>query len=732
MSGSGSGAAEERILAASDVSIAPIRLTWPYQLGLFAVAMLMLLLPLIYLGVIVMVGYGTWQYAVAGMALIAQMDKPPVLVTLVVYVTPLVAGPTAMLFMVKPLFAPRLQSRPPQVLTPEDEPLLHRFLEQLASAVHAPAPREVAISMDVNASASLRRGMASLFSKDLTLTVGLPLVAGLSLNQLAGVLAHELGHFSQGFAMRFGYLIHQVNAWFARVVYERDAWDRKLEEFTETSGPVHLLAVVAFSRLMVWASRRLLWLLMVTGHGVSAFLSRQMEYNADEHQARLVGSKMYHDTHVRIHLLSVAMEQATAHLQEMWGERRLVDDLVAYMSAEVDRLSGDAAARERIEAALLDAKSGFFDTHPSPRDRLRRAAALNASGHLSGASPARELFRDFDGLSERLTLDLYRQLIGEEVDEGRLMPTSYALSEHQRREAALGALSRFFLDVPLVQLGVYPPGDGLQAEVSPEVRLAALHDAREQMPGAVAAAVPDIEKLFAADERRRLVKLGLALGSAGVKFKPEQLNLTSHEQAALERELAETEALLAGLRERLAPAMRLAWARLEASLTLLDRPASALPWNGVNGDVEQTVRLVKTLAALGGVSVELRTLRWLFEELGPLLEMAGQHPANEGLQRQAVERSNAAYVVLRELQPSLSGVPYPFPYGNGSDVTVAAYAMPMLPEQSPGAVLEVAAGVRWRIGALYGRIWSELASTAERVEEGLGLEPLPPISCPLA
>ena len=125
-------------------------------------------------------------------------------------------------------------------------------------------------------------------------------------------------------------------------------------------------------------------------------------------------------------------------------------------------------------------------------------------------------------------------------------------------------------------------------------------------------------------------------------------------------------------------------------------------------------------------------LRWLREDLGALLEMAGQNPYNEGLQKQAVERANAAYVMLRELQPGLSGVPYPFPYGNGNEVTVAAYAMPMLPDQTPGAVLEVTAGVRWRIGALYGRIWSELASTAERVEEGLGLAPLPPISSPPA
>ncbi len=55
--------------------------------------------------------------------------------------------------------------------------------------------------MDVNASAGLRRGLLSLFSHDLVLTIGLPLVQGLSLREFTAVLAHEFGHFRQGGGM---------------------------------------------------------------------------------------------------------------------------------------------------------------------------------------------------------------------------------------------------------------------------------------------------------------------------------------------------------------------------------------------------------------------------------------------------------------------------------------------------------------------------------------------------
>jgi Zn-dependent protease with chaperone function len=71
------------------------------------------------------------------------------------------------------------------------------------------------LDLQVNASASFRRGFLSLFSRDLTLTIGLPLVAGLTVRQLGGVLAHEFGHFAQGAGMRLTFVVRSVNAWFA-------------------------------------------------------------------------------------------------------------------------------------------------------------------------------------------------------------------------------------------------------------------------------------------------------------------------------------------------------------------------------------------------------------------------------------------------------------------------------------------------------------------------------------
>ena len=57
-------------------------------------------------------------------------------------------------------------------------------------------PKRIDLDCQLNAAASLRRGALSLFGNDLVLTIGLPLVAGLNVQQFAGVIGHEFGHFT--------------------------------------------------------------------------------------------------------------------------------------------------------------------------------------------------------------------------------------------------------------------------------------------------------------------------------------------------------------------------------------------------------------------------------------------------------------------------------------------------------------------------------------------------------
>ena len=188
-----------------------------------------------------------------------------------------------------------------------------------------------------------------MLGQDLVLTIGLPLAAGLNLRQLAGVLAHEFGHFSQGAAMRFSYIIKTVNAWFARVVYERDAWDERLERWSRSAPHYAIQLILAVARFFVWLTRRILWLFLWTGHAISCFLSREMEYDADRHQCRLAGSETLKQVHDRLQLLGLAMHGAMQDLQKSWEERRLGDDMIALVMANLEQVH---AQPELVEKAL--------------------------------------------------------------------------------------------------------------------------------------------------------------------------------------------------------------------------------------------------------------------------------------------------------------------------------------------------------------------------------------------
>jgi Zn-dependent protease with chaperone function len=183
----------------------------------------------------------------------------------------LVAGAILVVFMIKPLFAKPSKRSKPRSLNRTQEPLLFAFVDRVCAAVGSPRPSRIDVDCNVNAAAGFRRGIWSMAGDDMVLVIGLPLVAGMNLRQFAGVLAHEFGHFSQGAAMRVSYLLRSLSMWLTRVLYERDEWDARLAAWS--SGLDFRLGLVLFlARVMVWITRKMLWLLMMLGHFLSGFI----------------------------------------------------------------------------------------------------------------------------------------------------------------------------------------------------------------------------------------------------------------------------------------------------------------------------------------------------------------------------------------------------------------------------------------------------------------------------
>jgi Zn-dependent protease with chaperone function len=415
------------ILEAFEDDIPPVKRTASYAVGVLFVSIAMLMLPALYILLLAGIAFLLYYHATSNGAAILRVRHWGAF--FLFYIGPIVIGVIVLLFMVKPLFTRRARKIKLRTLKFDEEPLLFVLVRRIARAVGAPEPKRIDIDGQVNASASFGSLFGILFGGDLVLTIGLPLVAGLSIEQLAGVIAHELGHFNQGVGMRLSYVVRSINAWFARIVYEGDDWDEALAK-TCADTDFRIGFILYLALLCVWLTRVVFWLFMVIGHVLSCFLLRQMEYDADRNEARLVGADVFAETFRNLLVLQLVSNSAYGMASLSWYKKgKVPDDL----SALILRLADSVPAKEfrKIKKKMARSEASLFDTHPSDGERLASVRQEDAPGvfHLDG--PATQLFTDFHELSRAVTLRFYRAVIGKRVTRDSLVPVGVFLGEEQ-------------------------------------------------------------------------------------------------------------------------------------------------------------------------------------------------------------------------------------------------------------------------------------------------------------
>ncbi|MEJ7592200.1 MAG: M48 family metalloprotease [Planctomycetaceae bacterium] len=459
-------------------AIQPVPIAGSYRAGIALTSLFMVMLPIVYLAMILGVGWLIYYHAThhTGMMSAAASSTSgrnsgrAAIFAFLAYLTPIIAGVVLILFMLKPLFSKPGKDSGRHTLKPEEDPLLFEFVDRICKAVGSPRPRRIDIDCNINASASFGRGLLSMVGHDLVLTIGMPLVAGLTMRQFAGVLAHEFGHFTQGAGMRLSYLIRSISMWFTRVVYERDAWDDRLAEWSH-SIDIRIGWVLYLTRLCVWLTRKVLWVLMMAGHLISGYLLRQMEFDADRHEARLAGSRTFATTARQLAVLNVAYRGAISDLGGFYAEGRLGDNLPKLILLNVDQLPEKVHAK--IDEMILQSKTGLFDSHPADTERMASAAKENTDGIFHLRLPAAHLFRRFDFLSRAVTWDFYKEIFGKELKKSDIHPVDDLMERLKVQQAAWKALRRFFRDQISWYRALSIPNDAWES--APDISTALLH-----------------------------------------------------------------------------------------------------------------------------------------------------------------------------------------------------------------------------------------------------------------
>jgi Zn-dependent protease with chaperone function len=417
--------------------VVPVRTPAIYQAGLVLVAMALILLQASYAAMVVLAAYGTWRYLLLIPGILATTFNQ---VTLIVAIAPLAAGVTVTFFLLKPFLARPVRPPEPFCITRSDQPVLFAFVDRLCDGLGAPRPSAIELDLQVNASARLN-GWLSLFRSDLTLTIGIPLAAGLTLREFTGVLAHEFGHFSQHAGMRFYFLIKRISHWFTRVTYERDRWDVALDNARAQSG-WRGKAILHLAYGCVFLSRVILKGLLFCARVVSAWFSRQMEFNADRHEAGLVGEQTFKDTLGRITVLAAESRDVWATLERTLKARRLCDDFAVVLRARDARL--DQEVRANLMESALQATTERWATHPCDAERLESVRGIEGAVADPDAAPAEVIFTEFEQLCRSVTRHWFEASLGEKMSTMTLAPAAEFAAETGESERRAQAIGAFF------------------------------------------------------------------------------------------------------------------------------------------------------------------------------------------------------------------------------------------------------------------------------------------------
>jgi len=700
-------------LAAFDSDIQPAKVSLLYTVGLVVVAVVMVLLPAIYIGLIMLVGLGvvyhlthhTWILSGSGTGF----------VKLVLYISPAVVGAILVFFMLKPLLARRTQPPPPVSLDPAREALLFAFVRRICQLVLAPVPCRIDVDCQVNASASLRRG---LLSRDLVLTIGLPLVAGLSMRHFAGVLAHEFGHFAQGAGMRLTYVIRNINHWFGRVVFERDRWDIELERAAKVMD-FRIAVILHAARGCVWLTRRILWALMHLGHAVSCFMLRQMEYDADVYEAKVAGSDAFDLTSRQIELLNSGAQLALEEIRQSWIGGRLPENLPALIVHKANALP--AQVREAVDQTTMSTKTRWFDTHPSTADRIRAVRALGAPGMFKLDRPARELFADFDSVCKAVTIRQYAHAWGLEFTERNLLPTDEMLRESVAGAEADAAINKFYgtVDISMVPLFVCSelaePGDMhvmAQEWQTTRARSESLRPEAEKASAECQAQEQQLMDFYSAKH----------LTAAGFKVNPIEFGLAADATSVAEQRVAASDAICAAEEK-----IRLRTTRVsEFVAALLQRVTLALAYaksrcalgQGTVPD-DEIEPLIAVLVAVGGVMPAVREVARRLRPFVLLAQNRDRHTKPDVVDSAMERLATELRQLIGKIQTALRDLKYPFAHPRGS-ITVAEYARyEKLCRHEFERVFQDANAHVERLFALHYRLVGRVLLAAARAEEEL-------------
>lgn len=242
------------------------------------------------------------------------------------------------------------------------------------------------------------------------LVVGGVALAAFTQKALAGVIAHELGHFAAG------------DTRFTRVLQKWLGVIRSLE------WQVHGSFLAAWNPL-IWCVRGYHWLFMLAW----AANSRQQEFAADEYEVSHVGKEEAARTTILLSSIEKLPWVRLSSIAELTAALNLSDQQL--FSRQVERARNTSAEDWRAACRkALDDTTDLFDTHPCLKERLmamgiKKKKALQLAGSLNQSGPpARNIINNWEEIESVLSseiLSIYHEIQQARTEMAQILGAIY-------------------------------------------------------------------------------------------------------------------------------------------------------------------------------------------------------------------------------------------------------------------------------------------------------------------
>ncbi len=410
----------------------PVRVPPLYRVASVGVLVMVVLQVALYVGLVAAAGWGVVWWAQHGLFMFEGMSEVRGrgavwlgLLRAAGYGTPLLAGAVLTITLAAPLIPRRREEYSRVSLDKTDHARTYAYVNQLCEIMGAPRPARIDVMCQPNAGAALEGGMfGMLFGRRPVLLIGLSLAAGMRASELTGIIAHELGHFTQGAGMRSTRVIDRLNGWFAHAVYHRGFGDDLIEAFfTDTWWPLEIMGFLC--RIVVGLVRLILMGFLYVSVAMSMFLLRRMEFAADACETRIAGSRNAVWATSRLQELVAGYDRAVDSAQELYHQQRKLPDDLPRMSV---RLAPRAKRRPDGFIAGFKDKTKWYHTHPATTDRVAAMLRANEPGILGSDGPAHRLFDGFDDLCKIASAHFYLSVLEDDYDDKAIIPLDRALN----------------------------------------------------------------------------------------------------------------------------------------------------------------------------------------------------------------------------------------------------------------------------------------------------------------